>query len=81
MRFPSECCRIHQTLRQTMPHLSEAQSKGLALWVFGTKPPKADARVPSSPRSHSREGAQPSGRDSESGSTTGRTDPRPRRTR
>ena len=36
MRFPSERYQIHQTLRQTMPHLSETQSKGLALWVFGT---------------------------------------------
>ena len=36
MRFPSECCQIHQTLRQTMPQLTEAQSKGLALWTFGT---------------------------------------------
>ena len=36
MRFPSECYQIHRTLRQTMPHLSEAQSKGLALWTFGT---------------------------------------------
>ena len=36
MRFPSECYQIHQTLRQTMPHLTEAQSKGLALWTFGT---------------------------------------------
>ena len=36
MRFPSECCQIQRTLRQTMPHLSEAQSKGLALWTFGT---------------------------------------------
>ena len=32
MRLPSECCQIHQTLRQRMPHLSEAQSKGFALW-------------------------------------------------
>ena len=32
MRFPSECCQIHQTLRQRMPHLSEAQTKGFALW-------------------------------------------------
>ena len=31
MRFPSECYQIHQTIRQTMPHLSEAQLKGLAL--------------------------------------------------
>ena len=36
MRFPSECCQIHHTLRQTMPQLTEAQSKGLALWTFGT---------------------------------------------
>ena len=36
MRFPSECYQIHQTLRQAMPHLSETQSKGLALWTFGT---------------------------------------------
>ena len=36
MRFPSECYQIHQTLRQTMPNLTEAQSKGLALWTFGT---------------------------------------------
>ena len=36
MRFPSECRQIHQTLRHTMPHLAEAQSKGLALWTFGT---------------------------------------------
>ena len=36
MRFPSECYQIHQTLRQTMPQLTEAQSKGLALWTFGT---------------------------------------------
>ena len=36
MRFPAECYQIHQTMRQTMPHLSEAQPKGLALWVFGT---------------------------------------------
>ena len=36
VRFPSECYQIHRTLRQTMPHLTEAQSKGLALWTFGT---------------------------------------------
>ena len=36
MLFPSECCQIHQILRQTMPQLTEAQSKGLALWTFGT---------------------------------------------
>ena len=35
-RFPSECCQIHQTLRQTIPQLTETQSKGLALWTFGT---------------------------------------------
>ena len=23
MRFPSECYQIHQTIRQTMPHLSQ----------------------------------------------------------
>ena len=34
-RFPSECCQIHRTLRQTMPQLTETQSKGLALWTFG----------------------------------------------
>ena len=32
MRFPPECYQIHQTLRQAMPHLSEAQTKGFALW-------------------------------------------------
>ena len=31
MRFPSECYQIHHTMRQTMPHLTEAQFKGLAL--------------------------------------------------
>ena len=36
MRFPSECRQIHRTLRQTMPNLTEAQSKGLALWALGT---------------------------------------------
>ena len=32
MRFPAECCQIHQTLRQAMPHLSETQTKGFVLW-------------------------------------------------
>ena len=32
MRFPAECCQIHQTLRQAMPHLSEAQTKGFVPW-------------------------------------------------
>jgi len=36
VRFPSECYQIHQTLRHTMPNLTETQSKGLALWTFGT---------------------------------------------
>ena len=35
MRLPSECYQIHQTLRQAMPHLSETQSKGLALSFSG----------------------------------------------
>ena len=36
MRFPSECYQIQRALRQTMPRLTEAQSKGLALWTFGS---------------------------------------------
>ena len=36
MRFPPECWQIHRTLRQRMPHLSEAQTKGLALRTRGT---------------------------------------------
>ena len=32
MRFPYECCQIHQTLRQRMPHLIEARTNGFALW-------------------------------------------------
>ena len=36
MRFPSECCQIHRAPRQRMPHLSEAQPRGLDLWTFGT---------------------------------------------
>ena len=36
MRFPSECCPIYRTLRQTVPNLAETQSNGLALWTFGT---------------------------------------------
>ena len=44
MRFPSECCQIHRTLRQTMPNLTEAQSKGLALWALGTITAKSGCR-------------------------------------
>ena len=40
MRFPSECYQIHQTLRQTMPQLTEAQSKGLAVDVRNHNRPK-----------------------------------------
>ena len=36
MRIPSECCQIHQTLRQLMPHLSETQTKEFVLWELGT---------------------------------------------
>ena len=36
MRFPSECYQIHWTLRQAMPHLSEAQLKGTRPPAFGT---------------------------------------------
>ena len=36
MRLPYECYQIHQTLRQAMPHLSEAQTKGFVLWALGT---------------------------------------------
>ena len=32
MRFPTECYQIHQTLRQAMPRLSEARTKGFVLW-------------------------------------------------
>ena len=39
MRFPSECYQIHQTPRQTMPHLSEARTKGLALRICGLRSP------------------------------------------
>ena len=36
MRFPPECCQIHQTPRHAMPHLSETQTKGFVLWALGT---------------------------------------------
>ena len=36
MSFSSECYQIHQTLRQTMPHLSEARLRRLALCPLGT---------------------------------------------
>ena len=36
MRSPPECCQIEQDLRQHMPHLTKAQTRGLAEWTCGT---------------------------------------------
>ena len=36
MRLPTECYRIHETLREHLPTLRPAQHRGLALWVYGT---------------------------------------------
>ena len=36
MRSPPECCQIEQGLRQHMPHLTKARTRGLARWTCGT---------------------------------------------
>ena len=36
MRLPTECYQMQQTIEHYMPHLERSQTKGLALWVYGT---------------------------------------------
>ena len=36
MRSPPECYQVEQDLRQHMPQLTEAQTRGLAEWTYGT---------------------------------------------
>ena len=36
MRSPNEFYQVEREMRQRMPHLTEAQTRGLALWTFGT---------------------------------------------
>ena len=68
-------------MRQTMPQLTEAQSKGLALWTFGTITAKSGRRNAGiAALNFSRADSPPSGSDSESGSATAPTAPRPRPT-
>ena len=35
MRLPRETCQIQQTIETHLPHLSQPQLTGLALWVCG----------------------------------------------
>ena len=36
MRLPGKCYRMQQTISAHLPHLSQPQLTGLALWVCGT---------------------------------------------
>ena len=36
MRLPRECYQMQQTISAHLPHLSQPQLTGLALWVCGT---------------------------------------------
>ena len=35
MRLPSECYQMQKTIEPHLPHLSQPQLTGLALWVCG----------------------------------------------
>ena len=46
MRLPKECYQTRKTIETHLPHLSQPQLTGLALWVCGSilagSPPQAD---------------------------------------